>query len=120
MLLRLTPLALLLSVVGCENPTGPERPIEGKVIFNRHCARCHGMDGTGSKEAPSAKDLTNKAYLDRFTDDQLRMVIDNGRPPAMPGFRGEFAEPTLKVLIAYVRSLSDPSAGVVDPSPESQ
>lgn len=111
------PLVCLLSVTGCENPTGPERPIEGQVIFNRHCARCHGPDGKGSKESPSAKDLTNKAFIDGFTDDQLRMAIHNGRPPAMPGFRGEFAEPTLKVLIAYVRSLSDPSVGVPSNQP---
>lgn len=102
-------LAAMPLLAACENPTGPERDIEGQQIFDRHCARCHGTDGKGSKESPSAKDLTNLSYMRTLSDERIRMTIHNGRPPAMPGFQGQFAEPSLKVLVAYVRSLSDPS-----------
>jgi cytochrome c oxidase cbb3-type subunit 3 len=96
------------AVVACQDPSGPEREISGPLIFGRHCARCHGSDGRGSAEVPTAKDLTNQSYMRSLSDEHLRMVIHNGKPPSMPGFAGQFTEPSLKVLIAYVRSLSQP------------
>jgi cytochrome c oxidase cbb3-type subunit 3 len=100
----------LASSVSCQDPTGPEREISGELIYARHCARCHGPDGTGTREVPAAKDLTNVSYMETLTDERLRMIIHNGKPPAMPAFQGQFAEPSLKVLIAFVRSLSRPEA----------
>lgn len=100
----------LLVGSACQNPTGPERELSGALIYARHCARCHGPDGQGTQEVPAAKDLSNASYMESLSDERLRMIIHNGKPPAMPGFQGQFAEPSLKVLIAFVRSLSRPEA----------
>jgi putative heme-binding domain-containing protein len=86
----------------------PEDLAEGKRLYDGHCARCHGIGGTGG-EGPS---LT-RPTLPRAPDDQaLTTVIREGIPGTeMPRTRrmtdGEMAR-----LVGYVRSL-----GRVPPTP---
>jgi cytochrome c oxidase cbb3-type subunit 3 len=105
-------LAPLLAVLlaGCTVVTGQEQALSGREVYERNCARCHGKDGRGTKDMPSAKDLTNATAMRELPDERLRGVIMEGKPPNMPAFGGELMEPSLKVLVAYVRSLSDPEA----------
>ena len=112
---------LLLGVVSCQVPAGPERNLSGAEIYQRHCARCHGVDGRGVASMPGARDLSNRVYMETRTDEQLRNVIMRGVAPNMPAFGGRFLEPSMKVLVAYVRGLSAkpaaPGGGeVADPS----
>ncbi len=118
---KVKPLAALvaaLALVACSEPTGPEREISGAKIFTQNCARCHGPDGKGLPEVVGVRDLTDRGLMSMMSDDRLRMTIRMGRPPNMPGF-SHFAEPTLKVLIAYVRQLSQPELAptVTPPDP---
>ena len=46
----------------------------------------------------------------------LLMTIRMGKPPTMPAFT-HFAEPSLKVLVAFVRQLSQPAAPAVPDAP---
>lgn len=98
---------LALALVACKEPTGPEREISGAKIFGQHCARCHGPDGKGLPEVAGVRDLTDAGLMSMISDDRIRAAIRMGRPPTMPSF-GFFSEPTLKVLSAYVRQLSQP------------
>jgi cytochrome c oxidase cbb3-type subunit 3 len=104
-------LAILFSVLGCGAATGPERELSGESIYRRHCARCHGADGRGTPEVLAAKDLTNRSFIESLSDDRIMATIREGRPPTMPGLGERLAEPSLRVLVAYVRSLSDPTVG---------
>lgn len=94
-------------LVACKEPTGPEREISGAKIFAQNCARCHGMDGKGLPEVTGVRDLTDPGYMSTLSDERIRRAIRAGRPPTMPSF-SHFSEPTLKVLVAYVRRLSEP------------
>lgn len=106
--------ALLYSAslwAGCAEPTGPERPISGERIYLQNCARCHGPDGRGAAEAPAGtRDLTQPGYMSTLTDERIKMTIRMGKAPNMPAFGGRFAEPSMKVLIAFVRQLAAPPA----------
>jgi len=95
-----------LLAVGCKEPTGPEREIDGERLFFQHCARCHGIDGKGLADVSGVRDLTDPVYMGTMTDDQVRRTIQRGKPPNMPAFGRQFAEPSLEVLIAYVRRLN--------------
>jgi putative heme-binding domain-containing protein len=74
---------------------------EGKKLFERHCALCHGIDGKGGR-GPAL----NRARLPHAPDDAaLKSVIADGIPPSMPeGWL--FDEDDLSNLAAFVRSLS--------------
>jgi mono/diheme cytochrome c family protein len=118
-------LAPLLFVAACKEPAGPEQQLSGKQIYDRNCARCHGLDGKPTKVAPTARDLRNRSYMDSLGDDKIKRTIMSGRPPAgpnmppaMPAFGGQFSDPELKVLVGYVRSLSNPELGPDRLAPE--
>ena len=111
------PLALLTGALACGDPTGPETPIDGKKIYDQYCARCHGFDGGGVPEVPAANGrLNNMILMQQKSDQQIMGVIRGGKPPAMPGFAGEFTEAKLMVLTKYVRELSLPGAGEAKPA----
>ena len=109
-------LVCALLLVACSEPTGPEKPLDGARLYAQHCARCHGADGKGIKEVAGVRDLTDANLMGLLTDDRIKQQIRMGKPPTMPAFT-HFAEPSLKVLVAYVRSLSQPVAGGEPPTP---
>ncbi len=97
---------VVLVLGGCKEPTGPEKPISGEQLFFQHCARCHGVDGKGLPEVSGVRDLTDPQYMGTMSNDQVRRTIQRGKPPNMPAFGRQFAEPSLEVLVAFVRGLS--------------
>lgn len=73
----------------CRDNEEPEPPT-GRELFVRHCATCHGLDGTGNGPvAPSLTtpppDLTRLAQQDRFDERELMRVIDGRRIIAVHG-----------------------------------
>ncbi|HLT38708.1 MAG TPA: cytochrome c [Enhygromyxa sp.] len=117
--------ALVTSLAACSDAAGPEQPMSGEQLYNRQCARCHGLDGRPTKVSPTARDLTNRSYIDSLGNKGIRMAIMAGRPVGMPvdqqlmpAFGNQFSEPELEVLIGYVRSLSNPELGPQQHTPD--
>jgi mono/diheme cytochrome c family protein len=119
--LRATVLALSgvgMMAGGCTDVAGPEEPLSGRQIYERHCARCHGSDGRPTPASPTARDLTNRSYVEGLGNRQIKATIMAGVPAGvppdqqrMPAFGNQFSEPELEVLIGHVRSLSNPELG---------
>ena len=94
---------LVISVTllaGCG--TGDEN-LFGKELYDRSCAACHGVDGSGGIGneigAGSNTDLN-------LTDEQIAGVITVG-PGNMPGF-SRLQPELVDSLVEYVRSLAAP------------
>lgn len=95
---------VVLALAGCTQPTGPELPISGEQLYNQYCARCHGVDGVPTAEAPTASSFADPVVVERLSDETMKGVIRMGRGQ-MPGFGDRFTDATLQVFIAYVRAL---------------
>ena len=66
--------------------SAPGDPSAGAQAFARHCAGCHGADGTGGEKGRSVVD---GAYLALVTDQALRSAVICGRVDlGMPDWRG--------------------------------
>ena len=73
----------------------------GKQLFDIHCARCHGIGGTGG-EGPG---LTRLVLQHAGDDEALSAVIANGIPNSdMPG-NWMLGTNEVKAVSKYVRSL---------------
>ncbi len=99
--------------------------MSGEQLYNRHCARCHGIEGQPTKASPSARDLSNRSYIDSLGNKGIRGAMMTGRPvgappdqQVMPAFGNQFSEPELELLIGHVRSLSNPELGPEQLTPE--
>ena len=82
------------------------RAAKGKELFaSSGCAGCHGPDGKGN-QAIGAPNLTDNVWLYGSSEKTITETITNGRQNMMPAFGERLNEGKLKLLSAYVYSLS--------------
>ena len=88
--------------------TSDEEIAQGKVIYEKNCASCHGAAGkgdgaAGAKLTPKPANLTDQAFLARHSDNQFFEVVSEGEGP-MPGFKATLSEDERRQVLAYERS----------------
>lgn len=84
---------------------------EGQLLYQRHCAACHGPTGAGDGPSAAAAvhppaDLRPKLSEDR---EAVVSVILAGRG-AMPGFEQSLERATVRRLLRYLESAQNPLA----------
>lgn len=78
---------------------------QGKQIFDKNCAICHGAEGKGNQTL-GAPNLTDNIWLYGGTQKQIFQSIASGRNGIMPA-HGEFlGEAKVHLLAAYIYGLS--------------
>lgn len=82
---------------------------QGKPLFESLCVGCHGPDGKGNPQV-GAPDLTDNYWLYGDSAEQLHETIANGRHGVMPAHRALLGETRVRLVAAYVWSLSHKSA----------
>jgi cytochrome c oxidase cbb3-type subunit 3 len=85
----------------------------GKPLFAQNCAACHGGDGKGL-QAVGAPNLTDGIWLYNSSEATIIEGITKGRHVdpaaglnAMPAFENQLTAPQIRVVAAYVWSLSN-------------
>ena len=73
------------------------------------CAACHGMKGEGNPSL-GAPNLTDSIWLYGGTPQAVAETIRGGRSGTMPAWRGRLSGTDIRVLAAYVHSLSNPAS----------
>lgn len=98
---------------GCEKK-GPDRA-EGQALFASTCARCHGPDGSGGLPlfdgGPSPRNFHDHAFHATHSDEQIKLVIVNGKGAGMPPFGATFTDAQLDALVAHVRGFDTEKNG---------
>jgi mono/diheme cytochrome c family protein len=120
--------AVLILMLGAGSPAQAVKPddnpatrAQGKVIFDRTCLWCHGVNGTGDGPdgwflgrytAPRPRNFTTGSFKFRSTpsgdlptDQDLFRTVTRGIPGYMPSF-ASLTETERWQVIAYVKSFS--------------
>jgi cbb3-type cytochrome c oxidase subunit III len=84
----------------CPYTGNPAAIAEGRKLFYKHCAECHG-DGTGG----SGPDLTDNEWVCGGSDEQIFLTISKGRPGGMPSWNTDLKDDEIWKIIAFIRSL---------------
>ena len=95
--------AYVLSLSGEEENTALVSAGEQK--FGMFCAACHGADA-GGNQALGAPNLSDDIWLYGAGAESVTEAIMNGRSGNMPAFGEQFSDAQLRLLAAYVMSLS--------------
>ena len=98
-----------------EVDASPDRIAAGKAQFATLCTGCHGADGRGNT-AIGAPNLTDNIWLDGGSVKDIRETITNGRTNHMPAHLERLGETEVRLLAAYVLSLSQPAAAAPPPA----
>jgi mono/diheme cytochrome c family protein len=89
------------------------RAAEAKEIFEKDCAKCHGVDGKGKTkmgEKLGVKDYTDPKVQDEMKDAEMTKAIKEGvkekgtDKTKMKAF-ADLSDDEVKSLVAYVRKL---------------
>jgi mono/diheme cytochrome c family protein len=103
---------LALGAIGCSSASAPEVPVgpdgtadaalvEGRDIYTRRCASCHGASGGGSR----GPKLSEGQVLEDFPDveEQIALVAD-GRG-GMPSFADVLEPSEIEAVVRYTREV---------------
>jgi mono/diheme cytochrome c family protein len=91
---------------------------EGSMLYQKHCAVCHGAEGMGDGEAgkslnPSPALLAYLVQRPQSVDEYLVWTISDGGKAfgtAMPAFKGTLAEEEIWKIITFMRAGFPPLA----------
>jgi len=96
-----------------KNPAAatPESVAEGKRLYQRFCASCHGANaegGAGNDLIPAAPDLTDKEWKHGSTDGEIFSAIKNGVPPEMNmiPFGDQMKDTDIWNVVNFLRSVA--------------
>jgi cytochrome c oxidase cbb3-type subunit 3 len=78
------------------------------------CGACHGPDGKGN-QAIGTPNLTDNVWLHGWGEDAIVAMVTNGKTNVMPEHGSRLAPEQIRVLAAYVWSLSNTPAPVAKP-----
>ena len=103
-----------------KNPVAatPESVAAGKLIYQRSCATCHGLDGAGGPGndlIPAAPGLTGDKWEHGSTDGEIFNNIKDGIAPDfnMTPWKDQLKDPDIWNVVNYLRSIAkkkqDPS-----------
>ncbi len=102
-------LAYLSSLQGREATAGNKAA--GQQKFAELCSACHGEDGRGKQEM-GTPNLTDGVWLHGGALASIRDTITHGRNGTMPAHLDRLGETRIKLLAAYVLSLSKEAPAV--------
>lgn len=87
----------------------PALAAAGAQKYATFCVACHGPQGRGNRVL-GAPDLTDGWYLYGGDEAALRATISTGRQGQMPAFNALLGPDRVRLMGAYVRSLSRPGS----------
>jgi cytochrome c oxidase cbb3-type subunit 3 len=81
------------------------RVARGRETFVNTCAACHGSGGKGNP-ALGAPNLTDRVWLHGSGEARIIETVSKGRTSQMPAHKDSLGEAKIRLLAAYVLSLS--------------
>jgi mono/diheme cytochrome c family protein len=88
------------------------RAADAKASWDKHCAQCHGKDGSANTKMGkqlNARDLTDAKVQATFSDakatQSIKEGVKEGSKTTMTAFAGKLTDDEIKALVAYVRTL---------------
>ena len=110
-------LSYVLSLTGRTPGPGPVAPdvlAAGKSKFATYCVACHGADAHGNT-LMGAPNLTDSIWLEGGSVKEIRETITHGHSGHMPAHLEKLGATRVRLLAAYVLSLSQPPGAAAPP-----
>ena len=92
----------------------PDAVAAGAILFEQHCAECHGNSAEGSRKAPSLQ----VPEVQTATPGALFWLLTNGVVRKKMPVWSKLPEPQRWQLVRYIKSLGGPAPGAESPAPK--
>lgn len=121
-------LAVIWFLTACGSNTGsvaaisggsPDQQVDGKTLYEAHCASCHGINGEGQPnwQVPSADGVfpapphDSEGHTWHHPDQLLLEITANGGSlpnSAMPGFADKLTQEQMAATVDYIKTFWEP------------
>jgi mono/diheme cytochrome c family protein len=94
-----------------KNPVTPDAASieEGRKLYLRHCASCHGAGGKGDGSMALAggtpANLVDETWDHGSTDGEIFVVIRDGSSSDMEGYKEKLSDKQIWQIVNYLRSI---------------
>jgi len=78
--------------------------VDGKALYDKKCAMCHGKDGVAKKMADGSGNFNDADWQEGIALDAIIENITNGKNK-MKGLDGKLTEEEIKAVAEYVKSM---------------
>ena len=80
--------------------------VDGAEVYAAKCAGCHGKDGKGNPRLKDRgiPDFTSADWQKNHTDAQIKEVVENGKAPAMPKWKGKLSDDDITSVVGQLRA----------------
>ena len=92
----------LLSLVALTAPAALAAAPDGKDLYDKKCAPCHGKDGVAKSTAKGSKNFNDPEWQKSATDAAIEKDIKEGKGKMKPV---KLAPEEIQAVIAHVRTL---------------
>ena len=106
-------LGLNLACTAALTAAAAEGAPNGRELFDRMCAGCHGYRGDGGEGhrggfSPHVPTLADKPYMASVTDEYLVLVIKKGgaavgKMATMPAWEKRLSDEEIRSIVAHIR-----------------
>jgi mono/diheme cytochrome c family protein len=106
-------LVLILACAAALTAAAADGAPNGRQLFDRMCAGCHGNRGDGGKGhrggfSPHVVTLADKEYMASVTDEYLMLVIKKGgaavgKIATMPAWEKRLSDEEIRSIVAHIR-----------------
>lgn len=76
----------------------------GELLWQRNCARCHGTEGRGGREAQIS--FASAEWQSQIDDAAIARTIAGGKPPGMPAFAELLSPKQITALVTHIRTMA--------------
>lgn len=86
--------------------------VDGKGLYNRKCAMCHGGDGVAREmwAKQGAKNLNDLGWQKATNDEAIAKIITDGMTAKkMPGFKDKLKPEEIAAIVKHIRTLKPAS-----------
>jgi cytochrome c6 len=95
---------VLLLAVALPAMAGSEPAQDGKQLYDKKCALCHGATGVAKPMAKGSANLNDPEWQKKATDEEIAKVTLDGKNK-MPKFEGKLTPEQVQAIVAYIRTL---------------
>jgi len=92
----------------------PDAVAAGAILFEQHCAECHGKSAEGTRKAPSLRTLE----VQNATPGTLFWLLTNGVVRKKMPVWSKLPEPQRWQLVRYIKSLGVSAPAAESPAPK--
>ena len=77
---------------------------DGKSIYDKKCAMCHGKDGVAKKLGKGSANLNDPEWQENTTLEEIIRVTAEGEGK-MPGYEDKLTPEQIKLVAEYIKTL---------------